>query len=272
MPFEINNRVILITGASGIAASTAMLAVESGARVFFVANNEDQCVRLAESLAAIGAESDYRVADLSVSAEASSTVGQCLSRFGRLDSLINIAGISGRRYGDGPVHECTDEGWRMTMNANLTSTFLMCRESVRAMLDQTSGPDGQRGSIVNTSSVLALSPEPEHFATHAYAAGKGAIIALTTSMAAYYASMKIRVNAIAPGLTRTPMSARAQSDPVILELMKTKQPLSRDLIEAEDVARAALFLISDDARYITGEVLTIDAGWRFGVRRPQAPL
>jgi len=262
MPISLDNRVLLITGASGIAASTAMLAAESGARVFFAANNEEQCLGLAETLIATGAEADYRVADLSLSAEAGSTVSQCLSRFGRIDAHFNVAGISGRRYGDGPVHECTDQGWNVTMDANVTSTFLMCREVVKVMLDQTPNESGLRGSVLNMSSILAISPEPDHFATHAYAAGKGAIISLTKSMAAYYAPMKIRVNAIAPGLTRTPMSARAQSDPVILDLMKTKQPLAEDLIEAEDVARAALFLISDDARYITGEVLTIDAGWR----------
>ena len=123
------------------------------------------------------------------------------------------------------------------------------------MLRQPLSETGLRGAIVNMASVLALSPEAGHFATHAYAASKGAIISLTRTMAAYYAPHKIRVNAVAPGLVRTPMSARAQKDPVILELMKTKQPLCEDLIEAEDVARAALFLLSDQSRFITGEIL-----------------
>jgi len=81
-------------------------------------------------------------------------------------------------------------------------------------------------------------------------------------MAAYYAPHKIRVNALAPALVRTPMSTRAQHDQTILDFIQTKQPLSQDLIEADDVARAAVFLLSDEARYITGEVLTVDAGWR----------
>ncbi len=262
MSFSLDHRVCLITGASGIAAATALLAAQSGARVFIAANVEEQCQALSESLRKIGNESDFHIGDLSLPENAATAVEKCRTRFGRIDCLFNVAGISGRRFGDGPVHECTDEGWQKTMNANLTSTFLMCREVVKAMLDQDPGRNGIRGSILNMSSVLALSPEPEHFATHAYAAGKGAIISLTKSMAAYYAQMKIRVNAIAPGLTRTPMSARAQSDPAIIELMKTKQPLSEDLIEAQDVAHAALFLLSDEARYITGEVLTVDAGWR----------
>jgi NAD(P)-dependent dehydrogenase (short-subunit alcohol dehydrogenase family) len=80
-------------------------------------------------------------------------------------------------------------------------------------------------------------------------------------MAAYYAPHKIRVNVIAPSLIRTPMSRRAQENPEILSLMKTKQPLTEDLIEAEEVARAALFLLCDESRVITGDVLTVDAGW-----------
>jgi NAD(P)-dependent dehydrogenase (short-subunit alcohol dehydrogenase family) len=138
----------------------------------------------------------------------------------------------------------------------------MCREVVNQMLRQSVGENSQRGSIVNIASVLALAPEAAHFATHAYAASKGAIISLTRAMAAYYAPHKIRVNAVAPGLARTPMSARAQNDPAILELMKTKQPLAEDLIAAEDVADAALFLLSDKARTITGEILAVDAGWK----------
>jgi NAD(P)-dependent dehydrogenase (short-subunit alcohol dehydrogenase family) len=117
------------------------------------------------------------------------------------------------------------------------------------------------GSIVHLTSVTAYSPEPKNFATHAYAAAKGALISLTKAMAAYYAASGIRVNAIAPGVTRTPMSLRAQTDEKILALLKTKQPLAGSLIDPDDVARAALFLLSDSARYITGQVIGVDAGW-----------
>lgn len=121
--------------------------------------------------------------------------------------------------------------------------------------------NGLRGTILNMASVLGFAPQAQSFATHAYAASKGAILGMSRSMAAYYAPHKIRVNVIAPALVRTPMSRRAQSDPEILDLMKTKQPLAEDLIEAEDVARAALFLLSDESRMITGDTLTVDAGW-----------
>ena len=107
----------------------------------------------------------------------------------------------------------------------------------------------------------AMSPEPEHFATHAYAASKGAVIALTTAMASYYFRHGIRVNAIAPGLVRTPMSARAQGDSALLAFMAGKQSLSGGMLEPDDIADAALFLLSDRARHITGVVLTVDGGW-----------
>ncbi len=189
------------------------------------------------------------------------SVAGCVAQFGRIDALFNVAGISGRRFGDGPIHECSVEGWQTTFDNNAKTTFLMCREVLNQMLQQTVVRT-VCGSIVNMASVLALSPEADHFATHAYAASKGAIISLTRAMAGYYAPHKIRVNAVAPGLVRTPMSARAQNDPVILELMKTKQPLGEDLLAAEDIAEAALFLLGDKARSITGEILTVDGGWQ----------
>jgi NAD(P)-dependent dehydrogenase (short-subunit alcohol dehydrogenase family) len=111
-------------------------------------------------------------------------------------------------------------------------------------------------------SVVALSPEPRHFATHAYATSKGAIHAFTTATAAYYAESGIRINAVAPGLVETPMSLRAQQSPEIRIYMQTKQPLAKGLIGADDVAAAVVFLLSDAARCITGEIIAIDGGWR----------
>jgi len=180
---------------------------------------------------------------------------------GRLDAVFNVAGISGRRGGDGPLHECTEEGWDLTLDTNAKSMFLVCRAALRQMLGQPVAANGLRGTILNMSSVLGFSPQARHFATHAYAASKGAILGMSKALAAYYAPQRIRVNVIAPALVRTPMSARAQADPAVLELMKAKQPLIEDLIDADDVARAALFLLGDDAKAITGDTLVVDAGW-----------
>ena len=254
--------VYVITGSTGIAAATVKLAGHEGHAVFFVSRDETSCHELAAELQAENKPCGFHVADLTEPEAVAEAVAACVAQFGRIDALFNVAGISGRRFGDGPIHECSVEGWQTTFDNNARTTFLMCREVVNQMLRQAVGENGLRGSIVNMASVLAFAPEAGHFATHAYAASKGAIISLTKAMAAYYAPHKIRVNAVAPGLVRTPMSARAQNDPAILELMKTKQPLAEDLIVAEDVAQAALFLLGDGARNITGEILTIDAGWK----------
>jgi NAD(P)-dependent dehydrogenase (short-subunit alcohol dehydrogenase family) len=251
------DKVCLITGSTGIAAATARMARAEGAAVFIVGNDEISCHSLNKEL-----RCDYFLADLTRPDQVADAVRTCASLYGRIDAAFNVAGISGRRHGDGAIHECTDEGWDVTMETNAKSVFLVSREVLQVMLNQPPDPIGMRGTILNMASVLAYSPEPRYFVSHAYAASKSAIIGLTRAMASYYAPLKIRVNALAPALTRTPMSARVQQDPEILDFMLAKQPLSEGLIEAEDVASAAVFLLSDDARYITGEVLSVDAGWR----------
>jgi NAD(P)-dependent dehydrogenase (short-subunit alcohol dehydrogenase family) len=141
--------------------------------------------------------------------------------------------------------------------------FLAAREAVRAMLDVADdGATGRPGgSIVIVTSVLASDPVPDLFATHAYAAIKGAEDALARTMAAYYAPHGIRVNSLAPGLVATPMSVRAQADPTTSEYVRRKQPLAGGFLSAESVADAALFLLSDEARHITGQRIAVDGGW-----------
>ena len=119
----------------------------------------------------------------------------------------------------------------------------------------------QGGAIVFITSVLATSPVPDLFATHSYAAIKGAEIALTTSLASYYAPMGIRVNAIAPGLVDTPMAQRAATDESIVEFAIRKQPLAGGLLDAVDVANTGLFLLSDESKTVTGQTIAVDGGW-----------
>ena len=252
----VKDKVILITGSTGIAEATAVRAAADGARVFVVSRTAENAESLAKRIG--GA---FFAADLVQPDSAARAVEACAAAYGRLDALFNVAGISGRKFGDGPLHECTEAGWDTTLDANVKSMFLMCRASLLRMLAQPVAANGLRGTILNMASVLGFSPQAQHFATHAYAASKGAILGMSKSMAAYYAGHKIRVNVIAPALVRTPMSARAQNDPKILHLMKTKQPLAGDLIEAQDVARASLFLLGDDSRMITADTLAVDAGW-----------
>jgi NAD(P)-dependent dehydrogenase (short-subunit alcohol dehydrogenase family) len=141
------------------------------------------------------------------------------------------------------------------MDNNARSTFVMCSAALPGMLDRG------RGAIVNTASVLAYAPATEHFATHAYAASKGAIVSLTKAMAASYAARGVRVNAVAPGLIATPMSERAQGDPDVLAYLRRRQPLTGAPGTPDDVASAVLYLASDEARFVTGEVLEVAGGW-----------
>lgn len=247
---ELAGKTFLITGSTGIAAATARHAAVYGARVFICGLDESSCRELAAECG--GA---YYAGDLSLAAEAERAVAHCIANVGPVDALFNVAGGSGRRFGDGPMHLLTDEGWDRTMEMNLRTMFLMSRTVLRRMVVRRSGV------ILNMASVTAYAPEPKHFATHAYAAAKGAAIALTKTMASYYAQYGIRVNAIAPGLVRTPMSLRAQSDERILEQMRTKQPLAGTLLDPEDIARAAVFLMSPFSSQITGQVLGVDGGW-----------
>ncbi|WP_309710295.1 SDR family oxidoreductase [Armatimonas sp.] len=238
---------LLITGATGIAAATVRLAMAAGHKVFVTSLNADDCVALGVP---------YLAADLTDSVQADAAVAVAVQTLGSLEGVFCVVGGSGRRFGDGPLDACTDEGWQQTFALNLDTTFHIARAALRQFLAQGSG-----GSLVFTGSVLASHPEPGKFATHAYAASKGAILSLVTTLASYYAPQKIRVNAVAPGLVRTPMSQRAQGDAEILELMRTKQPLAEDLLDADEIANAALFLLSESAAQITGQILTVDGGW-----------
>ena len=252
----LETKVCLITGSTGIAAATALHAAEEGAKVFVVSRTEDHCRALAAQLGRQGA---HRAAELTQPEQVAEAVGACVEQWGRIDGLFNVAGISGRRLGDGPLHECTEEGWDATLDANAKSMFLVCRTVLQQMLTQKLS-DGVRGAILNMASVLAFAPERRFFASHAYAASKGAIVSLSKAMASYYAPHGIRVNAIAPALVETPMSKRAGESAEIMAFMRDKQPLGA-MMSAADVAGMAVFLLGDRARAITGAVVPVDAGW-----------
>lgn len=232
--------VLLITGTTGIAAATADLARANGAEIFTAG------IEPPASL----------IADLREPGAPERAVKACMSRYGRIDAVLAAAGASGRQWGDGPLHECSDDGWAQTIDANLTLTFRTCRAAIRQMMIQDEG-----GAIVIVGSVLAFSPESPRFSTHAYASAKGGLWSMTRSIASYYAPYRIRANYLAPGLVRTPMTRRAQSDPELIGFTKTKQPLLGRMAEAEEVAKAAWFLLSPESGAITGTTLTVDGGW-----------
>ncbi len=256
-------RTILITGSTGIAAASARRISAEGGTVFIATRTAAHGDELAASLRDGGAPADSAAVDLTESDAAARAVDACVAAFGRIDGVFNVAGGSGRKAGDGPVDQATAAGWDATLDLNARSLFLVCGAAVRVMLDQDRDEDGCRGAILNMSSILSRHPSPTFFATHAYTAAKGAINALTVTMAARYAPDGIRVNAVLPSLTRTPMAGRAAADPAIVAYAGWKQPLAGGLLEAENIAPAAAFLLSGDASRITGQLLEIDGG--FGV-------
>jgi NAD(P)-dependent dehydrogenase (short-subunit alcohol dehydrogenase family) len=249
-------RTVLITGSTGIGAAMAERAAEEGARVFVVSRTADHARALAERVGG-----GWAVADLAEEAEVDAAVTAALAQLGRLDGCFTVAGGSGRRFGDGPIHTLTGEAWDATERLNLRTQVLTCARVIRAMREQAPNDAGSRGSVVLLGSVTTEAPVPELFGTHGYAAAKGALTALMTTMAATYLDDRIRVNLVAPSLTRTPMATRAASDAHILEYAARKQPLAGEMLDPREVANAALFFLSDESRTVTGQQLAVDGGW-----------
>src|SRR5450631_1398521 len=258
---RLTDRVCLVTGSTGMAAAAAHRLATEGGRVFVVSRTADHARDLADSINASGGEAAWLAADLTDEAAVNGATAACVARFGRIDGLFSVAGGSGRRFGDGPIHTVGKEAWDRTLELNLTSQALVCAAVVRQMLGQEPNASGTRGSILLMGSVTATDPAPEFFATHAYAAAKGAINALMTTMAAAYLPNRIRVNVIAPGLTATPMAGRAAGDLAIRAYAARKQPLAGEMMDPDEVAHAAVFLLSDESRTITGQLLKVDGGW-----------
>jgi NAD(P)-dependent dehydrogenase (short-subunit alcohol dehydrogenase family) len=235
----LEGKAALVTGAAGgIGGAVARAFAGARMRVFCVDRVERDGV-------------DF-FGDLSRAGDAERAVATAEERLGRLDIVFNGAGISGRTLGDGPVDACTEEAWNVVLDANLKSVFLSSKYAIPAL--RRSGG----GSIVNLSSVLGLVGS-NLFPTHAYAASKGAIVALTRAMAVAYAADGIRVNAICPGLIDTPMSERARGDAETMARLRELQPLTGEPGRPEDVAGAAVYLAG--APFVTGAVLTVDGGW-----------
>jgi NAD(P)-dependent dehydrogenase (short-subunit alcohol dehydrogenase family) len=253
---RLRDRVCLITGSTGMGAATARRVTAEGGSVFIASRTESHARTLADELGG-----GWATADLTVEDDVDRAVDSAIERFGRIDGLFAVAGASGRRHGDGPIHALTAEGWERTLEVNLRTQALICRAVVRQMLAQDPNSSGTRGSVILMGSVTATDPVPEFFATHAYAAARGATISLMTTMAATYAQNAIRVNAIAPGLTDTPMAARAAGDARIRAFAARKQPLAGEMMDPDEVAHAAIYFLSDESRAVTGQLLKVDGGW-----------
>jgi NAD(P)-dependent dehydrogenase (short-subunit alcohol dehydrogenase family) len=265
---RLTGKTCLITGSTGVAAAAPPRFAAEGARIFVTSQTEAHCAELVDRLRSAGAEAAYAAADLRDEAQATAAVDRCRATFGRIDGLLAVAGGSGRRFGDGPIHTLSGEAWDATLALNARSQALVLAAVVRVMLEQAPDTAGSCGAAVLVSSVLATDPVPELFATHAYAASKGAVNALMRTAAAYYAPRGIRVNGLAPALTSTPMALRAAADPATVAFARRKQPLADGFLDPSDVALAALFLLSDDASRVTGQLLAVDGGWSVTAVKP----
>lgn len=248
----LGKRCLIVGGTSGIGLEIARTFVAEGAKL--VISGLDQISEATATSAALAGFKCNAIHPHEVSDLFRNAIGQ----LDGLDVLVHVAGGSGRRYGDGPIHECTDMGWQATIELNLHSTFLTNREAIRHFLTQK-----QPGVVLNMASVLAIAPAPTYFDTCAYAAAKGGVVSLSQHLASRYSVQGIRVNVLAPALIDTPSSQRAVGDAAIRAYLQVKQPLAGGPGKPEDVAGAAAFLCSDRARLLTGIVLPIDAGWRF---------
>lgn len=238
-------RALVTGGASGIGEMAARLLAELGASVVIADLDGERLDEAAQRTGATGVTQG----DVASELDAERMASEAISRLGGLDLLFNSAGI-----GDDLValHDQSVERWQRIVDVNLRGTYLMCRAASRPMLAQ------KRGSIVNVSSIVGLGGFPRR---SAYAAAKAGINHLTQTLACEWGLSGIRVNAIAPAYTRTPMVEalleRKAFDPTILE---RRTPLGR-LAQPAEMAQAAVFLLSDWASYISGTVLPVDGGW-----------
>ena len=237
-------------GTTGLGLSAAKKLVAAGANVVVTSRTQ---ANVEAALAELGPNARGFAADAATPEAAERAVAM----FDRLDALYHVAGGSGRAKGDGPLHELTDEGLDYTLDLNLKSVVLSNRAAVRKFIQQGTG-----GVILNMASVLGYSPSPKFFASHAYAAAKAGIIGFSKSTAACYAPHNIRINVVAPALVDTPMASRAASNNDILSFIRAKQPLDGGRIgHPEDLDAAVVWLLSDAARFCTGQTLAIDGGW-----------
>jgi NAD(P)-dependent dehydrogenase (short-subunit alcohol dehydrogenase family) len=249
-----NKNIVIIGGTTGLGLSAAKAFIAYGANVVVVGRNEASA---AEAKEILGTNAGVLVGDATNQDTAINAINSCIEKFGGFNGLYHVAGGSGRKMGDGPLHELTLDGWNKTLELNLTSLMLSNQAAVRKFLELKTA-----GTILNMGSVLGYSPSPQYFSTHAYAAAKSAIIGFTKSIAAYYTKDNIRANVIAPALVQTPMAQRAANDDNILAFIKTKQPLDGGRIgQAEDLDGLAVYFMSNQSKFTTGQVVAVDGGW-----------
>jgi NAD(P)-dependent dehydrogenase (short-subunit alcohol dehydrogenase family) len=251
-PFGLVGKVAIVTGGGAVddgignGRAAAILLARAGARVLVVDLERERAERTVAMIAAEGGSAEAFAADVTDEGQVSAMVATTVERFGRLDCLDNNVGIGGR----GSVIEMAPESWRRVMQVNVDSMFLVSRHAIPAMKETAGG-----GAIVNVSSISALRPR----GLTAYSTSKGAVIALTRAMAVDHGPDGIRVNCVAPGPVYTPMVYARQMTVAGREARRKASVLGLEGT-GWDIGRAVRFLLSQEARYITGQTVVVDGG------------
>ena len=254
-PGRLSGKVAIVTGAGatgsgdfvGIGQATSILFARQGARVLLVDRDQANADVTLATIREEGGEASVFLGDVTSNDDCRDMAEAAVSQFGQINVLINNVGISG----PGRVTDVDEDFWDTVIDVNLKSVMLTSRHAIPRMVEAGGG------SIVNLSSIVGLRAG-SFGASHPYAASKGGIIGLSNSMAVHYGRDNVRVNCIAPGHVRSPMVARHASEEQ-LNLRRRAGPLGIEGT-AWDVAYAALFLASDEARWVSGVTLPVDAG------------
>lgn len=245
---RLQNKIAIITGAgSGIGQGIALAFVKEGAKVVIADWSAEGGNETVDQISKIKGEAIFVKTDVSRASDIEQMVKTCLIKFGRVDVLVNNAGI----VKFGALHETAEADWDAVLNVNLKSVFLGSKKVMPEMLKQG------RGKIINIASIAGLVGFDK---LGPYCASKGGIIALTREMALEYAPRKINVNCIAPGVIKTAMTKDMLADQAQKQFLASSTPYPR-LGEPADIAMAAVYLASDESDFINGEILVVDGGW-----------
>ena len=246
---RLDGKVALISGGSrGMGAFEAELFVQEGAKVVICDVRVDEGDVLAKEIVDRGGEAAFVHLDVTSESDWAAAVREAVERYGKLDVLVNNAGVSAR----GSIEETSPDDWDRVMDINAKGVFLGTRSAIPEMRKAGGG------SIINISSQLGLVGMGE--SSPQYQASKGAVRIFSKSAAIQYAHEGIRVNSVHPGPIITPMTEARRSDEVVRQRMISRIPLGR-YGESEDVAYGVLYLASDESSFVTGSELVIDGGW-----------